>query len=269
MSDLTTVAFAGTTFQIRRDPARPSFFLFGVRKSGSSIMNAMVSALAGFNDVNYVDVAGRLFDAGVRVAVWQPDAEMSVLLDGGNLYGGFRNAPLGIAGHPYVAASRSVLMVRDPRDALVSEYFSNAHSHSVPAEGEARDYLLAEREKALRASIAEYVMKRAPDLRRTLRQYHGFLDQPGLRLYRYEDAILQKRWFLQDVCEHWDWRVTDAQLGGILGWADVMPEEENPTAFVRKVVPGDHKDKLGADTIAQLDEYFAEELALFGYDEEA
>jgi hypothetical protein len=54
-------------------------------------------------------------------------------------------------------------------------------------------------------------------------------------------------------------------LEQILGWADVMPEEEKPTAFVRKVRPGDHRDKLDAATIARLNEIFAEEIAKYGY----
>ncbi len=265
MTDLATLTFAGVPFEVRRDDGRPAFFLYGVRKSGSSIMNAMVTSLARMNDVQYVDVAGMLFGKGVGVGAWQSDPAMGGLLHGGNVFGGFRDAPLGIEDHPLVRRSRSVLLVRDPRDALVSEYFSNAYSHSIPEEGEAREHMLEQRRRALRASVAEYVLRMAPGFRATLRHYAPFLRHPGLRLYRYERAIIDKRWFLRDVCDHWGWGVSEVQLDQILGWADVMPAEENPTAFVRKVTPGDHREKLDTATIAALDDLLRDELRLFGY----
>lgn len=266
MEGLATISFAGVPFQIRRAPGKPAWFLLGVRKSGSSIMNAMGAALAKMNDVNYVDVAGRLFEHGVGVPAWQRNEELGALLHGGNLYGGFRNAPIGLADHPLFRAGRAALLVRDPRDALVSEYFSNAYSHSIPAEGEARELMLAQRATALAANIAEYVRRMAPALRDTLREFRPFLGHRGLKLYRYESAILDKRGFLLDLCAHFGWQVSDRQLEMILGWADVMPEEERPTQFVRKVLPGDHREKLDAATIAHLDRLLAEELLLFGYE---
>jgi hypothetical protein len=265
MSDLVALRFADVEFQIRQAEGQPAFFAFGVRKSGSSVMNQMVSALAKMNRVNYVDVAGQLFAKGVGVSAWQNDAAVGGLLHGGNLYGGFRNAPLGIVQHPLVRASRKVLLVRDPRDALVSEYFSNAYSHSIPKDGETRELMLAQRDAALRASVGDYVKCMAPALRETLREYAGFLDTPGMRLYLYEQAIMDKRWFLQDLCAHFGWTVSEVQLGQILGWADVRPDQENPTKFIRKVTPGDHREKLDQATIESLNEIFAEELLRFGY----
>lgn len=265
MAEKKRVTYLGAEFDIALDEDAPAYFLFGIRKSGSSIANAMITALAKHSGVNFVDVAGQLFARGVGVAAWQNDAGLGGLLHGGNLYGGFRNAPLGILGHPRLNAGPKVLLVRDPRDALVSEYFSNAFSHSIPAEGETREMMLQNRAQALNASVRDFVLKRAPHFAGTMREYRGFLSMPGLRVHRYEDAIMDKGRFLRDVCEHFGWPADDRLIGQILGWADVMPEEERPTEFVRRVRPGDHREKLDAATIARLDELLAEELALFGY----
>jgi hypothetical protein len=265
MPELSTIPFAGVDFAVRRVADKPALFVFGVRKSGSSVMNAMVTALARMNGVNYVDVAGRLFEHGVGVTAWQRDPGLAALLHGGNVYGGFRNAPLGIATHPLVVESAKVLLVRDPRDALVSEYFSNAYSHSVPKGGEAREQLLRQRAQALGSPIADYALRMAPSLREALRGYAAFLDMPRLRIYRYEEAVMDKRSFLQDICAHFGWRVGDVQLSQILGWADVLPEDEDPTRFIRRVRPGDHLEKLDRPTIDALNDVFAAELARFGY----
>lgn len=265
MSPVVTIEYFGVGFEVTDDATRPAAFAFGLRKSGSSIMNAMVNALADMNAVRYVDVAGKLFEKGVTVPSWQNDAGMQALLHGGNLFGGFRNAPLGLVGHDLVAGAPKILLVRDPRDALVSDYFSSAFSHSLPEGGDERDVLLAARSSALRATIGEWVLRRAPGFRQTMRDYDPFLAMPGMRVYRYEQAILDKGWFLRDACRHFGWQVTDHQVSLILGWADVMPEEEKPTQFVRKVRPGDHRDKLDDRTIAALNEIFAAELDAFDY----
>ena len=265
MPGALTIPVAGVPFEVRDDPDRPAWFLYGVRKSGSSILNSMAASLARMNDVAYVDVAGGFFRNGVDVRAWQNDPGLAALLRGGNLYGGFRNAPLGLAEDPVVRGSRSALLVRDPRDALVSQYFSDAYSHSIPEAGETRDLMIRQREAALRASLADHVLRTAPGLRETLREYYPFLEHPGHRVYQYETAILNKRWFLRDLCDHFGWGVTEGQLDQILGWADVVPEEEDPTRFIRKVLPGDHREKLDARTIAALDAVLAEPLGVFGY----
>jgi hypothetical protein len=265
MSASLKLDYHGVEFDIAANDSAPAYFAFGVRKSGSSIMNAMLTSVAKFNGVNYVDVAGQLFGKGVTVAKWQNDPDMSRMLRGGNLYGGFRNAPLGIAGHSLLQNSHKILLVRDPRDALVSEYFSNAYSHSIPEDGEGRALMLEHRNLALRSSIAEYVLRQARFFRATLSEYRGFVAMPGMRLYHYEDAIMDKRWFLQDICSHFGWSLSDGELENILGWADVMPDEERPDKFVRKVTPGDHKDKLSAETIADLNVALAPMLEELGY----
>lgn len=265
MAGLLKIRFCGVTFEIADDPARPPVFVFGIRKSGSSIMNSMLAAVARFNGLNFVDVAGRLFEEGVDVERWRSDPAIASLLRGGNVYGGFRNAPSLLLDAPELVHGRSVLLVRDPREALVSEYFSNAFSHSVPAAGEARAQMLVQRARAQSSDVAAYVQRAANSFREALRQYLPFLALPGLRLYRYEQAILDKRAFLLDACAHFGWRLPEPQLRGILRWADVIPAEENPHAFVRKVTPGDHREKLPPEVISELDEFFGAEMRALGY----
>jgi hypothetical protein len=252
-------------FEVADDPSKQIFFVFGVRKSGSSILNNIVHAIANMNGVNYVDVAGRLFHSGINVPVWQRDPELRVLLRPGNIYGGFRNFPIGLAGDEQLLKSKKVLMVRDPRDALVSEYYSNAYSHSVPDEGQARKDMLAQREEALRSAIEAYVLKMAPLLKRTLVEYRMVESGPAFKLLRYEDFITEKRALLAELCRFYSWTISEQQTNQILGWADIIPDTERPTEFIRKVIPGDHIRKLSLETIKRLNEIFADELAFYGY----
>jgi hypothetical protein len=239
--------------------------VFGIRKSGSSILNNILHALADMNGIRYVDVAGVLFERGLRVPQWQSDPELTKILRPGNLFGGFRNFPIGFLGNEVFEKAKKVLLVRDPRDALVSEYFSNAYSHSVPKTGEFRDKMLEMRSDALHSEIDAYVLKMAPMLKRTLREYFSLKRDDTLMLLKYEDVITEKRRLINDICRFFGWTVSDQQIGQILGWADVIPSEERPTEFVRKVIPGDHLEKLSPPTVTRLNDLLKEEMAYFGY----
>jgi hypothetical protein len=252
-------------FNIANDDERGLYFVLGVRKSGSSIFNSIIGALADMNSLRYVDVAGTLFKSGLRVSDWQRDTELRNLLRPGNVFGGFRNYPIGLAGDPRFAESPKILMVRDPRDALVSEYFSNAYSHSIPQSGQGRSAMLAQRETALNSDLQAYVLKMAPSMRQTLHDYRVLLDHPSARLIRYEDAIIRKRTMIKEICSYFSWSVSEQQTHDIMGWADVIPETERPTEFIRRVLPQDYLEKLAPATIGRLNTIMADEMAVFGY----
>ncbi len=264
-----TIRYRTVDIEVADEPPKDICFVFGVRKSGSSILNNVVHAIAKMNDVHFVDIAGQLFQNGIPVRDWQRDAGMGKLLKPGNVYGGFRNFPLGLTGDETFRNSKKLLMVRDPRDALVSEYFSNAYSHSVPVTGKTRNDMLALRDAALGSEIDAYVLKMAPLLRNTLREYMQLGDHNIHRTLRYEDVITRKRLLLSELCGFFSWSLSETQSNQILGWADVVPETEQPTEFVRKVTPGDYLEKLSRETISKLNDLFAAEMQYFGYGQSA
>ena len=88
---------------------------------------------------------------------------------------------------------------------------------------------------------------------------------PRLLVLKYENIIFDKARMVQDVAAHFGWTVGQGQIGAILKWIDVVPEEENPSAFIRKVTPGDHREKLSAETIAGLNQVLARAMEAFGY----
>ena len=51
----------------------------------------------------------------------------------------------------------------------------------------------------------------------------------------------------------------------ILEWADVIPSDERQDQFVRKVLPGDHVEKLSAAVIEELNQRLAVSLDFYGY----
>lgn len=262
------IEWKGVSFDIDDQKGGEAFFILGVRKSGSSMFNRVAQLLCRYNDCNYVDVAGSLFNKNIRVGEWVRDPSFGDIIRGGNAYGGFRTFPSGLTGNPTFGDGKKVLLVRDPRDALVSEYFSNAFSHSIPkktAEGGARENLLAQREAALASPIDDYVLGRAKMMGRTMLEYAPILADPKLLLLKYEDIIFDKRKMIADVIDHFGWTLRKPQVDAILGWVDVKPDQENPKQFIRKVTPGDHQDKLKSETIVSLGQELDAAMKTFHY----
>lgn len=265
------VPFEGVTFRVdAADPSRPAWFALGVRKSGSSMFNRAVKLLAKFNAVNWIDLAGDLFDNDVPFFRWREGEVPPALIVGGNCYGGFRDCPTGLTRHPEFTRGLKVLLVRDPRDAIVSEYFSTAHTHRMPgagvqAEGGASDDMLRKRETAQAQSVEDYVLAEGGRLGEAVERYIPLLGDPKLLVLRYEDIIFDKARMVRDIAQHFGWGVTLGQVDAVLKWIDVRPEVEDPTKFIRKVTPGDHREKLSAPVIAKLNQLLGGGMEAFGY----
>lgn len=260
-----TINIHGIDFKLNHIDDSEVLFLFGVRKSGSSILNSMVEAMAKSQQVNYVDVAGAFFVGGIPVGQWDKDDSVRFLARPGNLLAGFRDFPARMVGSKSFESARKVLLVRDPRDALVSEYFSNAATHGVPESGKSREEMLSLREEAKLSELNDFVIRRAPLMSRTILAYSPILDDPNTLVLRYEDVILRKDKLIDSIAEHYKWSISPLVKSQIISWADVVPQSENQTNFVRKVVPGDHVEKLDSKTIDQLNDLLNPVLSAFGY----
>src|SRR4051812_37859857 len=81
------------TFFVDDEGAGRAFFILGIRKCGSTLLNRVCKALAVHNSVNYVDVAGTFFKHNINAAQWVMDPAVCAMLRPGNAYGGFRNMP--------------------------------------------------------------------------------------------------------------------------------------------------------------------------------
>jgi hypothetical protein len=257
------------TFELPAPAPGPPLFALSVRKCGSSLFNSMTLALGEANGYGYIDVIGTLFEQNVQWQDWQRDPFMRELLRPGIIFGGFRDMPLNLAEEELFIASPKIFMVRDPRDAIVSDYFSTAHSHPVPEPFEGFDdthaWTLKRRADAVATPIDDWVLEHSRYLNRTMLQYAPVTELPTTLVLKYEDYIFNKERLLHAIAGHFGWHVDDAVVAEILTWADVRPDQDDPTNFIRHVTPGDHRNKLRRRTISQLNRRFRDSMRLFGY----
>ena len=252
-------------FDVDTESKGNTYFVLGVRKSGSTMLGNIVNFLARRQGVNIVDIPGTAFRKGFVVGHWE-DSDLSPIIHPGNVYTGFRNFINGVTLSPYWPEARKIFMFRDPRDALVSQYFSDAYSHSLPPEGaEGHKIFLEKREEARATPIDEYVMKRANGMRRTMMAYKPLLEDPTCLCLRYEEHIFMKKRMISKILKHFEWDIHPGVVEKLLEKVDIVPDQENQKSFVRKAVPGDHRVKLSPETIRRLDKRLAEVLETFDY----
>lgn len=159
-----------------------------------------------------------------------------------------------------------IFHVRDPRDMLVSEYFSFAFSHPVEHEQ------LNERRKVMqKMSIDEYVLNQPEFSRWPLDQKFAPLmnrtvDPNSEFVVKYETMVTQFPKWLSDVIRPFPFRspkMTKLKLAW--KYRKEFQPDRSKNAHKRRVIPGDFRNQLKPATIKVLDERFADVLDRFEY----
>lgn len=241
------------------------FLALGPHKSGTVLLNALLKDLSAAVGMPFFDLPGAAFSKGVN-AEQMTDSE-GVLQQPGRLLGGFRTAWLGGEDLVLAGTAKAVVLVRDPRDILVSRYFSVARSHTIPGTGKARESMLSQRKQASDLTIDAWVIGSAASLAAVLDHWAAWVAKNAerVKVFRYEDVIFQKEQWLRDIDRWFGWNLPNELLGQIAAKHDIRPADEDASRHIRKVAPGDHKEKLKPETIAELNELLRGPAAKFGY----
>ena len=259
--------FLGLNFRIH-NPDLSAYFVMGLKKSGSSMLNEAVIYLSQRNDANWVSIPDLLFQSNIDFEDYAQTPLTPGIIQKGNVYGGFRFLPASLVDNELFVSSPKILLIRDPRDALVSLYYSYRFSHWMP-EGEnsvgVRKSISRYRDCLNPPSLDEFVLNEAAQFNATMSAYKDMAASSLCLTLRYEDVIFRKADMLRAIAAHFAWALNDQDISDILHHIDIIPESEDPQSFVRKVTPGDHAEKLAPATIAAMNAQLAEAMTIFGY----
>jgi hypothetical protein len=241
----------------------PSVLCFSHHKAGSSMLDAIIRRLSEAVGLKFVSIASSLFQRGDDIALMRLDLPWP---ERGYCYGGFRRYPSSPV--PLIKTAKTILLVRDPRDAVVSHYFSVRESHHLPPKDSmVRRTMLARREYAQSVSIDQWVIENCGTAGEELAGYvaQGFLARPNVAIHRYEDVIYRKREWIEEMIRWLGWQVPEAVVDKLLSEIDVFPDAPANDRHVRQVHPGNHRVLLKPETCASLDRSLKFPLEAFGY----
>ena len=177
-----------------------------------------------------------------------------------------------------------ILHLRDPRDVLVSMFYSYCYMHAGEIEAHT-----GYRKAVAEAGIDQFVLDMVGSpfygyrgdygigsrykkhvgnvLDRYQRYLDELLDRPTTIVVSYEQMVLSFPAWLEKIVSAFD-PVDPEETRAIVTARhanSVAAGEEDVWSHKRKVTPGDHREKLRPETIQQLDEIFAVTLEMLGY----
>lgn len=235
--------------------------VFTLHKCASMFIYKILTEVCQRNQFAFVSVNDPEYKTQIRTTGYYRQ-----FWDAGDVFGPIRLF------EPPPADSDIVLHLRDPRDILVSLYFSFVYSHSATPVASPRLTLapFAHNEESRtywrEAGIDKFVIEVAPFYRQRFLDYLGMLEnRPDAHLLTYEEMVLDfdswlKRFLSAFPVDQEVERIALSPLG-----RETVPRSENQQSHVRQASPGDHRRKLRVETIHQLDGAFGDILGRLGY----
>ena len=242
-----------------------SCFLFSFHKSGSVLVFNMLNDMCREANIPSVSLPDMLFLQGISTNSCLIDYA-SFFEPTGYLYSGFRGMPESMHGVMQSLAGPKALVVRDPRDMLVSLYYSVKFSHYFPENVTAQFAVELDWEKkATLKPIDLYCLERSALYIKEFNQIRDLVGQ-GAKVFRYEEFIYDKAGLCLDLRRHFQIPVPESIAQAIASRYDEIPTAEQSSSHIRQVHPGDHRRKLAPETIEILTKTFEDFLKQFGYD---
>jgi len=250
-----------------------SILLFSVYRSGSTFIGGLMKKIAGEAGLTAVDLDGYFYELDKDMGKeWEGKGR--VMLDvpyqsTGYFYGPFRTFNRGIRN---IEDYKILLVLRDPRDVIVSSYYA-LYSHVTPLlEGKrALRLRMKRRKKVMEQTVDEFVIDRLNRNPRFLQGYKDYykelIGKPNVLFLKYEDMVENFDAWLDQLIEFLGMDIRREFIDRVKAEVDFKVSKEDIYKHKRQVTPGDHKRKLKPETIDILNAKTREIRKFFGYED--
>jgi hypothetical protein len=254
----------------RNTNENPSIIHFSVNKAATQYVKEILSRCAseiGMTHVSFHDYAFVSdFPFLDHLSVSEMQKYQHIFKPNGYLYSVFGGM---IEGIPGLDKYRVVLMVRDPRDVLTSDYYSIAYSHPEPYKwGNKHKDFIDKRRNARSSTIDKYVVAESDSTFDIYQRYKMLLMDKYPNVYRtkYEDMTSDFSVWLQSLLDYCALRISNDLFHWLLEENKYLhPRKEDVYKHIRKGEPGDYQQKLAQETIFYLNSRYSSILDSFGY----
>jgi hypothetical protein len=254
----------------RNENQIPSVLHFSLNKAATQYTKNILRRCASENGMVPVSLHDYAFNTDFPYLDKLSESELKryhhIFKPAGYLYSVFGGM---IESIPELEKYKIVFMIRDPRDILVSEYYSIAYSHVVPdRRGTKYEYFMKRRNTAQSSSIDDFVVADSERVYGILLRYkHLLIDRyPHAYVTKYEEMIFDFNGWLHGLIENCQLKMSTELLNSLLEKNNrSRPKEENVQHHIRKGQAEDYKEKLKPETIRYLDSKFSPMLKVFRY----
>jgi len=269
--DLIAGKTRGSSSSKGRHPnKKPSIIHFSLNKAATQYTQQILEQCAVKNNLILVNLHAYAFNSNFPYLDQLSAEEMGkyqhIFKSEGYLYSVFGGM---IEGIPELEKYKILLMVRDPRDVLVSEYYSIAYSHATPAKhGNKYERFLEERANAVETAIDEYAVSESERVYNIMLRYKTLLIDrfPDIHLTKYEEMVTDFESWLHNLLDYCELNIRRDFFAALVEKNKRMrPKSENIHRHVRKGKSGEYMEKLKPETVEYLNQKFSPMLLAFKY----
>ncbi len=234
-----------------------------MHKAGSVFVDQVLSQLTGPMGFEHVDLAFQAFQMGRSEHLYCV-AQDYVLSQPRCYFGPFRG--------PYIRKMRKlerlrlVAQVRDPRDCIVSLYYSLKYSHPAPASGPAKETYERNLSFIQTADFEAFVHKQARQYAVRMQVLLNVLERTQQSLLlRYENMVGAPLEWLSLLCKFLNIDMSPQISDWVNEEMSTIGLVEDLSRHKRQVLPGDFRRKLSASMQDHLTRMLRPHLDAFGY----
>ena len=251
-----------STLNIPSNKSHDSFSIFTLHKCASTMLQRCFEKIGDFNGITNVALDKWIFSTGYTYTSENKKEFKNLFVPKGYWYGVYRGPFIKWTDWE-ISKKKSILLVRDPRDIVVSHYFSMSYSHVAPG---SKNVKMCDTPSFVFKEINEYVVEVADKFNDVLERYiDDLLPLGNTKLFRYEDVILDKIQFFVPAMNHLNLDFPRKDFLKMIVEETQIPSTENVHQHIRRVLPGDYKNKLSEETIDKLNNKFRRVLDYFDY----
>lgn len=241
-----------------------SVYFYSLHKAGTSLFTHV---LRQANELIHVDYETMLFDNELSTNL--------VFKKYGHLYGVFRivnekhtqsyiKLIRHIATTDFVKDKNVVCLVRDPRDIIISLYYSMGFSHTSSFNTQVENELQAARDRIKSLSLDEFALRHSPVVKERFEiLYKLSKESKNSIILRYEDLLEDFDGFLCDFSKYIS---IPRERQQELFIASRPRDDEDLKAHKRSGKSGQYLEKLKPETVRELNQVFKPVLENFGYE---
>ncbi len=241
-----------------------SAIFYTTHKCASTFVYRLFDVILKNSDYEFVDYAGVIFGAGNKLNIEIPyegfleQAYSDLYCLRGKIYGPQR----GYLDFPGRNNFKHIFFLRDPRDVLVSAYFSLGFTHAEPLNNLHRNKFIQKRKNIQEKNIDSYVLKEAEEWIYPLyKQYKELRTTAKSYIYlKYDLFVEDTPEFIKKICELLDLHPSQQDINLLTQEASPVQNSE-VMKHRRSGKTGQYREKLHPSTVEKLNQILSDVLS--------